>query len=183
MSELVNLLPWRQQRRTYLRRRFLVLAMVSVLLPLGWQVQVEHEWSERRQAIEWRTQDLLAQLNQLDSQLKQAEHHQQQQQTNMAKFKQQQQFIAQRGLAAQVLWRITQVLPEHIYLETLALRGNQITLSGHSTQQAPLSLLLERFNQTHAFHNVVLHSVTELQSRQRFSLSVQYVSAAQHHEL
>lgn len=183
MSELVNLLPWRQQRRAYLRRRFYVLTLVSVLLPLGWQLQVEHQWSERRQAIERRSQDLLEQLNQLDRQLKQAEHHQQQQQTKMAKFKQQQQFIAQRGVAAQVLWRLTQVLPEHIYLDALALRGNQITLSGHSTQQAPLTLLLERFNQTQVFHNVVLHSVTEQQSRQRFSLSVQYVSAVQHNEL
>lgn len=183
MSELVNLLPWRQQRRSYLRRRFLVLTMVSVLLPLGWQLQVEYQWSERRQVIDRRTQDLLAQLNQLASQLKQAEHYQQKQQTNMARFKQQQQFIAQRGLAAQVLWRLTQVLPEHIYLDALALRGNQITLSGHSTQQAPLTLLLERFNQTQVFHNVVLHSVTEQQSRQRFELSLQYVSAEQHHEL
>ncbi|UPQ88180.1 PilN domain-containing protein [Vibrio sinaloensis] len=183
MSELVNLFPWRQQQRAYLRRRFLIFTLVSVLLPLGWQLQVEHQWSERRQVIEARSQDLLEQLNQLDGQLIQAEFLQQQQQTNLTKFKQQQQFIAQRGLAAQVLWRLTQVLPEHIYLDELALRGNQITLSGYSAQQAPLTLLLERFHQTQVFHNVVLHSVTEQQSRQRFSLSLQYVSAVQHHEL
>nr|WP_255199216.1 PilN domain-containing protein [Vibrio sp. JPW-9-11-11] len=141
------------------------------------QLHLERVLTQRLQVIELASQQLNEELKQVERQIKQAKQTQQRDKARAAQREQQQQFIAQRGRTAQVLWHLTQALPEDIYLETLSLRGEHISAIGHTTQQAQLTDLLDRLERTQRLNNVVLHSIVEQQSRQRFSLSLQYVNS------
>lgn len=173
----INLLPWREQRRRAHQQRFWLVLVFGVLAAI---------------ALQWATSGYLillvdtqqAQVSSLeqrsiavDKQLKQLAELKQQHSALMSESHLLEHKVQRRAIVTQWMNLLPQLVPDAVYLDTVRLKGNQISISGFSDSTSAIASMLENIERSEVCASVKVHSIAHQRryglAGQRFQLSIQ----------
>ncbi|MGL6260751.1 PilN domain-containing protein [Vibrio sp. WXL210] len=173
----INLLPWREQRRRAHQQRFWIVLVFGVLAAIalqwaisGYLISLVDAQQARVSSLEQRSIAMDGQLNQL-AELKQ-QHAELMSESNQLERK-----VVRRVIVIQWMNLLPQLVPDAVYLDTVRLKGNQITLSGFSDSTTAITSMLENIERSEACTSVKVHTIVHQRryglEGQRFQLSIQ----------
>ncbi|WP_139312273.1 PilN domain-containing protein [Vibrio ponticus] len=163
MLHRINLLPWREQQLKHQQRRFISMLVVSIviayLLLLGAGSYIESQQQIQQQRLDYLNTHL-AKLNHQQTELAQRTLQQQALQQQLQQLSDLQ---WQRNQPTLLMQLLASLIPQGVYLESMTLKAQLVTIKGvaHSTEQ--LTHLLESFETSQSITQVVMHSIQHSQ--------------------
>lgn len=135
----INLLPWREERRVKLQKRFIgsmVLASIVTVLIL---LLIWYGYLDAISRQEARNQRLNTEIKQLDKKIKEIRHLEKLKAQLVARMDVVERLQASRSSAVNFFNELARTLPEGVYLSSVSVAKNRLTIVGEAQSNARVS--------------------------------------------
>lgn len=135
----INLLPWREERRAKLQKRFIAAMVVSAAVTILVLVAVWYGYLTAISQQEDRNQRLNTEIKQLDKKIKEIRHLEKLKAQLVARMEVVERLQASRSGAVHFFNELARTLPEGVYLSSVSVAKNRLTISGEAQSNARVS--------------------------------------------
>lgn len=166
MLHSINLLPWREQRRTRHKHRFVLLILLGILLAIATQGLIAANVESQIQAQAQRLDALKTQWTHEQLQLEQLQQTQQALRLLQQRISELELLRRKSHAVADFAEAIPTYIPQGVYLDKLHLVGEQVNLVGISDDTSYITILMDKLKASPQFHHINVHSIVH--DRERF---------------
>jgi len=142
MTNRINLLPHREERRKRGRQHFMVLAVLTALVGLGIVAAVHLYFAERLDTQNARNKFLKDEIGRLDKQIAEIKKLKDEISALLARKKIIETLQTDRAQTVHLLEELVRQMPEGVYLHEVAQKGLNVTLKGYAQSNARVSTLM-----------------------------------------
>lgn len=178
MLHSINLLPWREQLQQSRQRNFIAISTISMvtacLLLWVFALHIASQQEIQQQRLDFLNTHL-TKLNQQQVDLELLTIQQQRLQTQLQKLSDLQ---WQRNQPTLLMQLLASLIPQGVYLDSVILKDQQVTLKGFAQSTEQLTQLLERFETSAQANQVVMHSIQHNQETRGIKNQVYHLSFA-----
>lgn len=166
MLHRVNFLPWREVQRKKYKQGFITALLFCIASAVGVQFSIGWYVAEAQLSQKKRLTELDGHVSKLDHDITQLSSIEQKHKALLTRLQAVEYLYHQRNKTTQILNDLPSLVPEGIYLDTVQMDANQITLNGISDTTARLAALLNNLERSTAVRGVEIHSI--IHDKQRF---------------
>ncbi|MGF1680981.1 PilN domain-containing protein [Photobacterium minamisatsumaniensis] len=166
MIAKLNLLPWREERKRHHKQRFyaLLLAAAGVVLCGLWLVS---SFLNQQQSVQaQRNNQLTAEISALEQQLSLLPQMDQQREALNKRLAVITDIQKGRNHITRLLSLLPSVVPQGVYLNTLAMTGSHTKINGVGDSNGRLATLLSNAEQSEWIGSVNMHSIVLMKEKQ-----------------
>ncbi len=142
----INLLPWREELRKEQQRQFLTIMGLSVVLMILIILAVHIQYANLISTQNKRNQFLVAQIAEVDAQIKEIEKLERDKQSLQARISVIQQLQGNRPEIVHLFDEIARILPQGLYLKSIEQKGKTITIVGYAQSNARVSAFMRNID-------------------------------------
>lgn len=166
----INLMPWREMRRSEQNRQLLSISIALWLL-MGCAVFYGHQWvQERITQQNTRNAFLNESIAKVDKQIRKIDDLRKRKASLIARMEVVQQLQRDRSEIVHVFDDLVHKLPKGVYLTSLTKQGKRVTLQGYAQSNARISTLMRNLDSSNWFANPDLQ-VINVTPRGEFRIS------------
>lgn len=172
-ATLINLRPWREDRRKERQQRFVVSTFFTVILAgaLVWGVGFYIQGQTSKQMA--RNNFLTQEMAQLDSKIAEIRELRAQRERLLERLQAIQDLQGNRPVIVRTFDELVRVLPEDLYYTSLTRQGDTLTVNGRAKSNRDVSALMRNFDRSDWFRNPNLSTVGKGESYKNFDMNVQ----------
>lgn len=135
----INLLPWREERRAAQQKRFVTSLALAVLVTALVLIVIWYAYVDAIGRQEDRNQRLKTEISLLDVKIKEIRHLEKLKTQLVARMDVVETLQASRSSAVNFFNELARTLPEGVYLGSVSVRGNALTIVGEAQSNARVS--------------------------------------------
>lgn len=156
----INLLPWREERRQALKKEFLSVLALVLLLAAAAIMAVNMFFAGKITAQENRNQHLQTNIAELDRQVKEIQDINKKREELLTRMEVIQNLQGNRPVIVRVFDELVRTLPDGVYFTDLDLKGNNLSIKGVAESNNRISSLMRRADGSEWFGEPNLTAVT-----------------------
>ena len=135
----INLLPWREERRAAKQKRFVTSLALAVVVTALILILVWYGYVDAISQQEDRNRRLNTEIGHLDKKIKEIRHLEKLKAQLIARMDVVETLQASRSSAVNFFNELARTLPEGVYLGSVSVRGNALTIVGEAQSNARVS--------------------------------------------
>ncbi|UCE88972.1 MAG: PilN domain-containing protein [Pseudomonadota bacterium] len=164
----INLLPWRQELRKEKQKQFFVVAGLSVVLAAVIVLAAYMQMSRMISGQEARNNFIKRQITEVEQQLKEIENLEREKDRLLARMKIVQELQSNRPEIVRLFDEVARIVPDGVYLKSLAQKGRTITVDGQAQSNARVSSFMRNIEDASTLQSPLLEVIeTDEKSEER----------------
>ncbi len=172
-TTLINLRPWREDRRKERQQRFLVTSLLFVAiaggLVFGAGFYIESQTRKQLQRNDYMRQEIAR----LDVKIKEIQELKAQRARLLERLQAIQDLQGNRPVIVRVFDELVRVLPEELYYSSLSRTGETLHVNGHARANKDVSKLMRSMDRSDWFKEPNLSSVGRGEDYKNFNMRVE----------
>lgn len=157
----VNLLPWREEQRAENLRHYLVSLVAVALATMIIAVGVHYYYIAQIENQNSRNQYLKSQVALFQKQIQEIATLKKSREALVSRMRVIQGLQAQRPFSVKVFDELVKIIPDGLFIQSIAKQGNAVTITGSAESNTNISDLMRNINKSKLFHNPQLAGIDE----------------------
>ena len=159
MAYQINLLPWRDKKRSRYKRCFFILLCVGLLLSVSIQGSVSYYLSQQKEFQEDRNHSLEDHIAGLNSELNKLNAIDKQHDTILTRLNAVEELQRNRNKTTQLLNLLPDMITEGIYVNKVRMNKRLVEIKGVSDSNVRLASMLDKLERSSYISAVEIHSI------------------------
>lgn len=155
----INLLPWREEKRTEYKQRFYGMLVLGIFIAISLQwfgsLYIDHLKTQQRS----RNQELKTYITELDKKLVNLKEIEAKHKSILTRLRLVESLQNERNKTTDFMNLMPELVPEGVYVDKIKMNGREIEMSGVSDSTSRLATMLDNFENSFWLSNVEMHSI------------------------
>ncbi|HBV76127.1 MULTISPECIES: PilN domain-containing protein [Vibrio] len=155
----INLLPWREEKRTEYKQRFYGMVVLGVLVAISLQwfgsLYIDHLKTQQQS----RNQELKTYIAELDKKLVNLKEIEAKHKSILTRLRLVESLQNERNKTTDFMNLMPELVPEGVYVDKIKMNGREIEMSGVSDSTSRLATMLDNFESSSWLSDVEMHSI------------------------
>jgi len=168
----INLLPWRETKRTREKKLFIFFLVLGVIIAVTLVLTINFYVLSKIKIQSNRNQQLQAEINVISNKIKEVNEHKRLRQRLISRMKIIYNLLVSRTNTAHLFDEIIKILPDGIYLQEIERVGDKVTLLGFANYNSNISLLMRNINRSSWLESPQLIEIKKIDDKKQSEINL-----------